>query len=260
MDSKLVMLGSGLVVGLVLGAGGTFGWITLTAPPPEVPVLEEKPVKKEIVKVVDEQALYEARRQIEELKKQLADKSQGREPEQPKVVKEEKSGGSNDVLDQVRSFVNSKLTPEQQAEIQAQRDAFRQQMLQRATERTDFLASVDTRQMSPAQRANHDKLMASVNRMNELRNSLLEGNAQNSGELRKEMHDLSHSMDDLYQEERKYLLETTGRSLGYTGDQASLFADQIQQIYDNTSGRGMMWGGFDRGSRNNSNRPSGERN
>jgi hypothetical protein len=246
MQNKFVMLGLGLIAGLVMGAGGSLGWMTLTAPPPEVPV-EETVVKPErIVKVVDEQALYEAKRQIEELKRQLAEGGKGAsgvEPKEPKVVKAD-AGDKKDVGEQVRDFVKSVLTPEQQAEIAAQREAFRQQMQQRVTARTDFLASVDTRQMNAAQRANHDKLVAASSRMTELTAAMMDGKGEMSSEARKEMHDLGHSMDGLYQEERKTLLESTGKSLGYTGDQAQQFADQIQSIYDNTSSRSMWGGGF----------------
>jgi hypothetical protein len=246
MQNKFAMLGLGLIAGLVLGAGGSLGWMTLTAPPPEVPV-EATVVKPErIVKVVDEQALYEAKRQIEELKRLLADaakSSSGVEPKEPKVVKAD-TGDKKDVGEQVRDLVKSVMTPEQQAEIAAQREAFRQQMQQRVTARTDFLASVDTRQMNAAQRANHDKLVAASSRMSELAAAMMDGKSEMTTEARKEMHDLGHSMEELYQEERKTLLESTGKSLGYTGDQAQLFADQIQSIYDNTSSRSMWGGGF----------------
>jgi hypothetical protein len=50
-------------------------------------------------------------------------------------------------------------------------------------------------------------------------------------------------MDDLYQEERNTLLEAAGKNLGYTGDQAQLFAVQIKSIYDNTSSGHGMGGG-----------------
>lgn len=244
MQNRFSMLGMGLIAGLLMGAGGAWGWITLTAPPPEVPV-ETKVVKPErIVKVVDEQALYEAKRQIEDLKRQLADtvkSGSGLEPTQPKVVKAD-AGDKKDLGEQVKAFVNSVLTPEQQAEIAAQREGFRQQMQQRVATRTDFLTSVDTRQMNAAQRANHDKLVASANRMNELTAAMMDGKTENSPEMRKEMHELGHSMGDLYQEERKTLLEATGKNMGYTGDQAIQFADQIQLIYDNTSSPRGMWG------------------
>lgn len=241
MQNKYGLLVVGLVAGIVLGACGSFGWITLTAPPQEVPVEPTVAKPERIVKVVDEQALYEAKRQIDILKRQLADAGMpvsDQEPKQPKIVKADKK----DVAGQIRDTVKNSLTPEQQAEIAAQRDAFRQQMEQRVIERNEFLASVDTRNMNAAQRENHDKLLASVNRMNELRAAIMDPKAQGATEMRKEMHDLGHSMDDLYQEERKTLLEAAGKTLGYTGDQAQLFAGQIQSIYDNTSsGRGMMW-------------------
>lgn len=246
MQNKFAMLGLGLIAGLVMGAGGSLGWMTLTAPPPEVPV-EATVVKPErIVKVVDEQALYEAKRQIEDLKRQLADAGKtlsDQEPKQPKVVNAD-AGNKTDPGEQARDFIKKSLTPEQQAEIAAQREAFRQQMQQRVTARTDFLASVDTRQMNAAQRANHDKLVAASSRMTELAAAMMDGKGEMSPEARKEMHDLGHSMEELYQDERKTLLESTGRSLGYTGDQAQLFADQIQSIYDNTSSRSMWSGGF----------------
>ncbi|MEI6645755.1 MAG: hypothetical protein WCP12_06925 [bacterium] len=243
MQNKYSLLGMGLIAGLLMGVGGAWGWMTLTAPPPEVPVEETVEKPERIIKVVDEQALYEAKRQIESLKRQLADEGKSDldlEPKQPKVVKEDKK----EVAGQGRDIVKSALTPEQQAEIAAQRDLFRQQLQQRINERTDFLAAVDIRQMNAAQRANHDKLVASVNRMNELRTAMMDNKAQGAPELRKEMHDLGHSLDDLYQEERTTLLEATGKNMGYTGDQAQLFVGQIQSIYDNTASfRGMMWGG-----------------
>lgn len=250
MENKFGMLGLGLVAGLIMGGGGAFGWMTLTAPPPEVPV-EPTVVKPErIVKVVDEQALYEAKRQIEELKRQLANVNQAdpdREPDQPKVV-QGGGDGTKDVVEQVRSFVNSVLTPEQQAEMKAQRDAFREQMQQRIAARNEFIASIETRNMNPKQRANHDKLVAATSRMNELWAAMGDDTAGNASELRKEMHDLGHTMDDLYKEERSTLLEITGKNMGYKGDQAQQFAEQIQAIYDNTSSR-SMWSGFGRDRR-----------
>ena len=260
MNNKYGLLGSGLIVGILMGTGGAWGWMTLTAPPPEV-LIEPTVVKPErIVKVVDEQALYEAKRQIEELKRQLADADNmvaDLEPKQPVVVKMD-TDNKNDLEKQARSAPT--LTPEQQAEIQAQRDAFREQIQQSITERNDFLASIDTNNMNGKQRAAHDKLVEAVNRMNELRATMMDGNAANSSDLRKEMHDLGHSMDNLYKDERTTLLEITGKNMGYKGGQAKQFADQIQAIYDNTSSsRGMFWGGSG-GSRHGGGNPSGPRN
>jgi hypothetical protein len=66
-------------------------------------------------------------------------------------------------------------------------------------------------------------------------------------------------MGDLYQEERKTLLEATGKNMGYTGDQALQFADQIQLIYDNTSSPRGMWGDTGGGRRGGGGNATGGR-
>ena len=161
-------LGIGLLIGAVIGAGGVYGWQILMAPPPEVPVVPVPPPPK-IVKVVDEQALYEAKREIAELKSQLTKPAP--EPVQPEVVKQE-STEKKDPISQIASMISKEITPEQKAEWEKRRTEFLQQMQQRATERTDFLTSLDTANMNEKQRANHEKLLASVSRMNELRNAM----------------------------------------------------------------------------------------
>lgn len=237
MNTALRNSGVGLVFGLLIGAGGVYGWQVLMAPPPEVPVLPVAPPPK-IVKVVDEQALYEARREIAELKSQLA--KPATEPAQPEVVKTE-STEKKDPISQIASIINNEISPEQKAEWEKRRTEFLQKMQQRATERTDFLTSLDTGNMNEKQRANHEKLLASVSRINELTKAMSNPEGGFTPEMRTEMHDLSHNMDELYKEERSTLLEITGRNMGYTGTQAKEFAEQIQTIYDSTSSR-RGWG------------------
>jgi hypothetical protein len=203
-----------------------------------VPVVESVVQPAKIIKVVDEQALYEAKREIAELKSQLA--NQASEPEQPEIVKTE-SVVKKDPVSQIASTINKEITPEQKAEWEKRRTEFLQQMQQRATERADFLTSLDTANMNEKQRVNHEKLLASVSRMNELRTAMSNPEGEMTAEMRTEMHDLRHSVDDLYKEERSTLLEITGRNMGYTGTQAKDFAEQIQTIYDSTSSH-RGWG------------------
>jgi len=238
MNKTFSTVGIGLVIGLFVGAGGAFGWQVLMAPPPEVPVLPVAPPPK-IVKVVDEQALYEAKREIAELKSQLV--KQESEPEQPEIVKQEPAE-KKDTISQIASMISKEITPEQKAEWEKKRTEFMQQMQQRATERVDFLTSLDTANMNEKQRVNHEKLLASVSRMNELRTAMSDGKSEVTEQMRTEMHDLSHSMDDLYKQERSTLLEITGKNMGYPEKQAKEFAEQIQTIYDSTSSR-RGWGG-----------------
>jgi hypothetical protein len=241
MNTTLRNSGIGLFFGLLIGAGGVYGWQVLMAPPPEVPVVPVAPPPK-IVKVVDEQALYEAKREIAELKSQLA--KQVSVPEQPEVVKTEPVE-KKDPVSQIASMINNEITPEQKAEWEKRRTEYLQQMQKRAAERTDFLSSLDTANMNEKQRANHEKLLSSVSRMNELRTAMTDGKIEVTDQMRTEMHDLSHSVDELYKEERSTLLEITGRNMGYNDKQSKEFAEQIQTIYDSTSSR-RGWGGFGR--------------
>jgi hypothetical protein len=241
MSTSLRSSGVGLVLGLLIGVGGLYGWQVLMAPPPEVPIVPVAPPPK-IVKVVDEQALYEAKREIAELKSQLT--KQASAPEQPEIVKTE-SVAKKDPISEIASMLSKEITPEQKAEWEKRRTDFLQQMQQRATERTDFLSSLDTANMNEKQRANHEKLLAGVSRMSELSKAMSNPEGGFTPEMRTEMHDLSHNMDELYKEERSTLLEITGKNMGYNDKQSREFAEQIQTIYDSTSSR-RGWGGFGR--------------
>jgi len=55
---------------------------------------------------------------------------------------------------------------------------------------------------------------------------------------RQQMFETLRTLGDLYQQERRYLLEQTARAMGYQGNESGQFADYIQQIYDQTSMRG----------------------
>jgi len=133
------------------------------------------------------------------------------------------------------SFVQRTLTPEQQAQFQKQREEFRLQLEQRTKERSDFLASVDTKNMTEEERQNHVKLMAAVERSNKIRAELTQTNLVTSSELTRELHDTGHMLDDLYKLERRFLFEDLARSVGCKGTNIVEFANKAQAIIDNTS-------------------------
>jgi len=132
-----------------------------------------------------------------------------------------------------------KENPEQYAEMQKRREEFRQSMEQRAQDRADFLAAVDTQAMDDAQRENHEKLLAAVARIDELRSQMEQGDAAHTPEMRQEMGDLMGALGELYANERRYLFETAARSVGYDGAQVAEFADQMQTVVDNTTFTGF---------------------
>ena len=135
--------------------------------------------------------------------------------------------------------------PEQYAEFLRRREEFRLAREQRAQERDDFYASIDTRRMTDDQRENHERLVSTVSRINELMAQMEQEGVERTPEMREEIGQLYGSLNELYAAERKYLLEETARAVGYQGAQVTEFADQMQGIIDNTtmSGFGRRWGG-----------------
>ena len=130
--------------------------------------------------------------------------------------------------------LRQQLTPEQLAQVQKQREEFRLQLEQRTKQRSDFLASVDTKNMSEEQRQNHTKLLAAVERANTITAQLTQTDVVNSSELRKELHEATHSITELYALERRFLFEDLARSVGCQGTNVVGFANKVQTIIDNT--------------------------
>lgn len=164
------------------------------------------------------------------------------EPEQPVI---ENVGNTNrgDRVSRRASFAERmekmrKENPEQYAEMQKRREEFRQTMEQRAQDRAEFLAAVDTRAMDDVQRENHEKLLAAVARVDELRAQMEQG-TERTPEMRQEMGELMGALSELYGNERRYLFEAAARSVGYDGAQVSDFADQMQMVVDNTTFTGF---------------------
>lgn len=127
--------------------------------------------------------------------------------------------------------------PEQYAEMQKRREEFRQSMEQRALERSSFLSAVDTKDMSGEQRENHEQLVATVARVNELMAQMMQsgGDRDATRELRQEMGETMATLGGLYESERQYLLESTARAAGYSGDDVSAFVEHVQGIIQNTT-------------------------
>jgi hypothetical protein len=140
--------------------------------------------------------------------------------------------------------------PERFAEMQKQREEFRQRIQTQATERTDFLKRVETTGMTEAQRANHDQLLLLSEQARTLMEQLPNLPQDEAEQARHTLFETYGALGPLYAQERRYLLEATAQSVGYKGQEAAQFADQIQLIYDQTSmqpsfgrGRGGRGGG-----------------
>lgn len=137
--------------------------------------------------------------------------------------------------------------PERYAEIQKQREEFRKRTEAQADERSEFLKNVDTVRMTDEQRANHEKLVETVDQVRALMAQLPNLPPEEAGALRQQLAQTVGVISDLYQKERQYLLVQTGRAMGYADAESTQFADYIQQIYDQTA---MPRGLGGRGNRN----------
>ena len=253
MDRKKgAVLGASLMVCALAGAGLEHvrqRWLaTVEEAPVEADVAEVKPERPKVVTVRDESAVREAaalRKRVAELEEALsarsAERAQVTQPPKEEPVSEERPRRQSweDRMAQMK-----KENPEQYAEMQKRREEFRQNIEQRVRDRADFLDAIDVKSMTATQRENHEKLLATVTRVNELMAQMGTPGAENTHELRREMGESMATLGELYGEERRFLFEETAKAVGYQGAEATAFAEQMQTIIDNTT---MMPGpGFGR--------------
>jgi hypothetical protein len=274
MDVKQrVFLGAGLCVCMLAGAGVEH--LRLSSAVVEEKEAEDRrpvrvaPAPVKTVTVRDEAAEESAaalRKRVAELEKALAARESRRVrpvPEQPQTegtaeAQEERprQGSWEERMERMKTE-----DPDGYAEMQQRRDEFRQRMEQRARDRADFLSAVDVANMKPDQRANHEKLLETVARVNELSAQMMQAGGRVRGEegeaLRQEMGESMAALGQLYDAERQYLFEATAKAAGYSGNDVSTFADHLQSIIENTTmmpgmgGRrgGPPGGGFGGGGR-----------
>jgi hypothetical protein len=138
--------------------------------------------------------------------------------------------------------------PARFAEMQKQRDEFRQRIQTQATERTDFLKRVETAKMTDEQRANHEQLLLLSEQARTLIEQMPNMTHEESDQARRQLFESYGTLSTLYAQERRYLLEATAQAVGYKDQEAAQFADQIQLIYDQTSLQ-PGFGGRGRGGR-----------
>ena len=247
-------LGMGLMLCALAGAGIEHVRQGRVKPesvaPAEVTDHLAKPLRPKVVAVRDdsaERAAVALRKRVAELEKALAEREVERvQKSETPVVEQAREVRPRGQSWEDRMAKLKKDDPEQYAEMQKRREEFRQTMEQRVRDRAEFIDAVDVKSMTEPQRENHEKLLATVARVNELMAQMGAPGAENTHEVRHEMGQTLATLGELYTEERRYLFEETAKAVGYQGADASAFADQMQNIVDNTTmmpGFGMHGGG-----------------
>ncbi len=198
-----------------------------------------------------ERSLAALRRQVAELERELAQRKvqsgQSEESTMEEVTMPETSDrrerGARDRQSWEERMERMKSEePERYAEMQQRREEFRQQIEQRVRDRSEFLDAIDVAGMNAEQRANHQKLLETVARANELGAQMMQsgfGRGEDQQDVRQEFGETMGMLNQLYEAERKYLLEATAKAAGYSGNDVPAFTEHIQSIYENTSMPGL---------------------
>ncbi|MBO5939965.1 MAG: hypothetical protein J6R18_02060 [Kiritimatiellae bacterium] len=123
---------------------------------------------------------------------------------------------------------------------------FRNRMLQRAENKLETLASIDTTGWSKSQIATHEKYQDLIARREELMNIVRhDSNAsqQERDEAFKELRSLGRELHKTSSQVRNTLLDKTFSELGFNKKDSAEIRETIKTIYSTTE----EWGGFGRG-------------
>ena len=141
--------------------------------------------------------------------------------------------------------------PERYAQITNRMARFRQQNLERAQSKMDFLASIDTSTMPQAAREAHTALMDLIERRAEIDDKFRNFGAMTDEERRAafdEMREVDGDINRLNKTVRSNLLRQTAKELGLNGEISKDFVDTVTGIIDATeSGHHGRHGGPPRG-------------
>jgi len=122
----------------------------------------------------------------------------------------------------------------------------RRRMQERNQARANFLASIDTTNMSPQQKEVHSKYLDLTARQQELQ-EYMRPDADISDEDRQaafnEMRDVGNQIRELGRQERDNLLSQAARNMGYSAEDADSVVNQIKDIYRVTETGGGFGGG-----------------
>jgi hypothetical protein len=256
---SIIAAAIGFAVGAVVGRGllAPRPPQATPAPAPAVVVAEEPPVGEAAGEVLRrqiadlERSLAYRMEQISELQHAVArrDEQMAQRATSAVPVSAQAGGSETNRAGRRREGFESPFDrprtedPEAAAERQRRREEFQQRLTQLHNDRRAFLGAVDTARMTAEQRENHARLIEALDKANAFRERLMSGDrASLSEEERNAAFGAMREVGELYQQERRFLLEETGRAYGENGAQ---FADYIENVIENTS----LMPGFGRGPR-----------
>ena len=138
-----------------------------------------------------------------------------------------------------------KIDPEKYQRILGYIRANNQRRTEEQRGKYDFLSGVDAAMFRDKEAVGvHERLLAKIEELDALWAGsdawYAQEHTQEENEARhKQEWETKRELNELYQQERRNLLEATAAELGMKDDDVSDFADALQQIFESTEGR--MW-------------------
>lgn len=237
-----------IVVALALIVGAAAGYMVNPANGESSPKPSVKTPKAKAIADDGGKATVKAlRARIAELESELAAKAEkAAEPPAQKIGEEGRPEPGRFNMQEMRDRM-AKEHPEQFAQFTNHVARMRQDRLNRAQSKLDFLSSVDTSRMSPAARKTHERLMDLIAKREELEQKMHAAHsaaempsAEESGAMFQEMHGVNQEIRELNRQERDNLLTETAKNLGFSSDDAGEITGTIKEIYEATDNG---WGG-----------------
>ncbi|OGV72605.1 MAG: hypothetical protein A3K19_12455 [Lentisphaerae bacterium RIFOXYB12_FULL_65_16] len=134
--------------------------------------------------------------------------------------------------------------PQRYQEMQDRIKASQERMATGLTKQQEFLSQLDTAAMTPDQATNHQKLIELMNQNQEILDAInLDPEAEDVGDLRRQLFDNNRQVHDLMDTERTVALQDLAQRLGYTPQTAGQFVDYVKNVFEVTSAPSFRRGG-----------------
>ncbi len=196
-----------------------------------------------------EAKLAKSDKRIAELERRLADAAKRAKRAQEEAVKAKADAlaaadtakkGSGEKAESIMvkdgdiaGALKKRLPAEQFSQVTNAFSQFRAKLAKRAKNRQDYLASIDTSNMSAKQKANHQRYLELFAKR-EAAAAKMKGGIPNQAAIQ-ELVMIGMEMNQVAKDEREMLMGQVASELGIAGDDAAVFTDAIKTIYDCTN-------------------------
>ena len=129
-----------------------------------------------------------------------------------------------------------KTDPERYTQVTNGMAQWRQQRLNRAQSRIDFLSSIDTSKMKPGARKIHEELQDLIVKREEIEDRIHQENFtdETRGKVMQEMFEINHRIRELGEDERDNLIEEAARNLGFNDEASKEISETIREVIEAT--------------------------